>query len=357
MNHKTTLPSESDITTFGKYQQTLFFSKIDGGYPTGILQPHVELHKKDVVKIVKETLGKDVIHVTELSRRTLHYVYRAKTADVSYIIRINASGMFFREFQFFVEQWITGELIKRQIPHVDIDAIDISRSLAPFDFEIMEEARGKSLFDIGHEDGDILPHIKKLGIFVAHIHEIQTRGYGSFDIFKILNGQPIGIHQTWQGYLMLNLDKHLEYTVMTGILTVAESDAVKDALKILEHIPCDTPSLLHGDIANHNAFTDGKTITSLIDWEDAISGDPIFDIAYYATGCFGHDSWSNAFLEGYTSVVTLPEDHEKRFWAYYLRVAVVKAIVRFRYKTSATTAIAAVKERILLGLSKLSAFT
>jgi Ser/Thr protein kinase RdoA (MazF antagonist) len=357
MNPKPTLPSESDITTFGKYQQTLFFSKIDGGYPTGILQPHVQLHKKDIGKIVKETLSKDVIHVVELSRRTLHYVYRAKTTDSSYIIRINASGMFFREFQFFVEQWITGELAKRQIPHVDIDAIDISRSVVPFDFEIMEEARGRSLFDIGHEDEDILPYIKKLGTFIAHVHEIKTKGYGSFDIFKILNSQPIGIHPTWQSYLKLNLDKHLEYTIMTGILTVAESDAVKDALKILEHIPCDTPSLLHGDIANHNAFTDGKVITSLIDWEDAISGDPIFDIAYYATGCYGHDAWASAFLEGYISVAKLPEDYEKRFWAYYLRVAVVKAIVRFRYKTSATTALTAVRERILLGLSKLSSFS
>jgi Ser/Thr protein kinase RdoA (MazF antagonist) len=356
MNKKPPLPSESDITTFCKYQQTLFFSKIDGGYPTGILQPHVELHKDDIKKIIHETLGKDVTSIVELSRRTLHYVYRAKTEEKAYIVRINASGMFFHEYQFFVEQWITNELAKRQIPHVDIDAIDISRTLAPFDFEIMEEARGRSLFDIGHEDGDIIPHIKKLGTFIAHIHEIKTNGYGSFDIFKILNSQPVGIYKTWQNYMMLNLDKHLEYTVMTGILTVAESDAVKDALKVLELISCDTPSLLHGDIANHNVFTDGKEITSLIDWEDAISGDPIFDIAYYATGCFGHDSWLDAFLEGYKKVAKLPDEYEKRFWAYYLRVAVVKAIVRFRYKTSATTAIAAVKERILLGLSKLSAF-
>jgi len=357
MDKKPPLPNESDITTFCKYQQTLFFSKIDGGYPTGILEPHVELHKQDIGKIIKETLGKDVVHVVELSRRTLHYVYRAKTADTSFIVRINASGMFFHEYQFFVEQWITGELAKRNIPHVGIKAIDISRSLVPFDFEILEEAPGRSLFDIGHGDEDIRSNINKLGIFVAHIHEIKTNGYGSYDIFKILNGQPVGIYPAWQEYMMLNLHKHLEYTVMTGILTVAEADAVKDALEILRHIPCENPSLLHGDIANHNAFTDGKAITALIDWEDSISGDPVFDIAYYATGCYGHDAWFDAFLEGYKTVATLPDDYEKRFWAYYLRVAVVKAIVRFRYKTSATTALAAVKERILLGLSKLSAFT
>lgn len=356
MTLKLTLPSESDITTFGKYQQTLFFSKIDGGYPTGILLPHVHIHKADIEKIFKETLGKDVVHIIELSRRTLHYVYRVKTSDTSYIIRINASGMFFRELQFFVEQWITTEITRRQIPHVDIDAVDTTRTLVPYDFEIMEEARGRSLFDIGHEESDVSPHVKDLGKFVAHIHEIKTQGYGPFDLTNIMQGKAVGIHDSWQKYLMLNLDKHLEYTIMTGILTVAESDAVKDALKILEHIPCDTPSLLHGDIANHNAFTDGKAITSLIDWEDAISGDPVFDIAYYATGCFGHDVWLQAFLDGYTSVTKLPDDYEKRFWAYYLRVAVVKAIVRFRYKTSATTALTAVKERILLGLSKLSSF-
>jgi Ser/Thr protein kinase RdoA (MazF antagonist) len=356
MNAKITLPTESDITTFGKYQQTLFFSKIDGGYPTGILLPHVQVHKQDIEKIIKETLGKDVLAVSELSRRTLHYVYRAKTTDTPYIIRINASGMFFRELQFCVEHWITEELTRRQIPHVDINVVDTARTLVPYDFEIMEEAKGRSLFDIGHEESDVTPHIKELGKFVARIHAIKTERYGPFDVANILKGKAVGIHETWKKYLLLNLDKHLEYTIMTGILTVAESDAVKDALRILEHIPCDQPVLLHGDIANHNAFTDGKTMTSLIDWEDAISGDPVFDIAYYATGCFGHDVWLSAFIEGYKSVNQLPEDYEKRFWAYYLRVAVVKAIVRLRYKTSATTALSAVKERILLGISKLSAF-
>jgi hygromycin-B 4-O-kinase len=36
---------------------------------------------------------------------------------------------------------------------------------------------------------------------------------------------------------------------------------------------------VHGDFGSNNVLTDGRCITGVIDWEEALIGDPLFDLA------------------------------------------------------------------------------
>jgi hygromycin-B 4-O-kinase len=49
--------------------------------------------------------------------------------------------------------------------------------------------------------------------------------------------------------------------------------------KLLPYVP-EERRLLHGDVAPNNVIWQGKRITGLVDWEHALAGDPVWDLAY-----------------------------------------------------------------------------
>jgi aminoglycoside phosphotransferase (APT) family kinase protein len=136
--------------------------------------------------------------------------------------------------------------------------------------------------------------------------------------------------QTWREYVLLNLDEHVEACRAAGAISREEVARITEAFDRAAHILEDAPSrLLHGDLGAHNVLSDGERLTALIDWEDALCGDPIFDIAYWGT--FVRDEMREPFLEGYRAARALPADFERRYWLYYLRVALSKTVHRQRF--------------------------
>jgi Ser/Thr protein kinase RdoA (MazF antagonist) len=141
-----------------------------------------------------------------------------------------------------------------------------------------------------------------------------------------------GLQDDWPNYLGLNLAGHVAGCVDLGAITAAEGDRVlalfaahAGRLAADDH----DARLLHGDLGSHNVLTDGTDITGLIDWEDCLAGDPVFDVASWAT--FQPEHRHPPFLEGYRSVRALPADFEARFWLYYLRVSLAKTVHRHRF--------------------------
>lgn len=343
--------SRDERDKFRKYQSRVFFSKADGAYPPDIREAHLDAHREQISILVPAVLHVPVVSIDELPRRTLHYVYRVRTPEKSYIVRINACGAFYREFQFVIERWVTEAIKTLGIPTMTVYAVDISRSRVPFDFEILDDA-GTSVFDRSKDEKLDPEMLTKFGAHVANIHTLSTQGYGPFDVERIARSEARGIYDTWASYVTLNADRHLETCAMAGIMN---SDMVSDASRILANtrsITVENPVLLHGDLAHHNVFTDGERITTLIDWEDCASGDPVFDLAYYATGCFGNDAWYESFMTGYQSVGKLPSDFAIRFSLYYLRIAIAKALVRERFGTAASVHLPHVENRIRFAIDQ-----
>lgn len=340
------------VDSFVAYQRTIFFSKADGAYPVGMLNFHIDEHKEPIRTIFQKKLSVDVTSVEELTRRTLHYVYLVKTEGESYIIRINACSEFYWELQFLIEEWLLTDLGKKQIDTVTVKVVDVSRQIVPFDYEIVQLAPGASIFDHSRLGTLTIDMFALFGEYVAKIHEIETQNYGPLLLTGIWDGKIIGIGDSWTDYMSLNISKHLESSVMAEIMSEEEAKDCEHVLEAIKKFTCEKPVLLHGDLANHNAFTDGKKITSLIDWEDSISGDPIYDIAYYGTGCFRHPEWFSAFLDAYKRKRDLPHDFDEKFWVYYLRISIAKALVRERFKDAGGAHLPHVRERLLHALTR-----
>lgn len=200
---------------------------------------------------------------------------------------------------------------------------------------------------------DISRYINSLGRALAHIHSIKTSGFGPFDSVVGQNKLK-GIYPKWSVYFLKNLKEHLRLLQKAKVIDLqAHKRITKIFDKYKSKIKCFSPRLLHGDVANHNAIlSSGKIV--LVDWEDAVSGDPTYDIAYYASGIYTKSKWLKSFLSGYQKISPLPKDFGFRYRIYFLRIALAKALIRYKTYTISKKGLPDVHERIKNALNEIS---
>ena len=289
-----------------------------------------------VSDLCERFFGKLPAQVTDFANSgTFHSVYRITIpGDDIYICRISLVSER-PAFEFLNDAWADEVLSRKPAPAVPVSLIDLTRDLCPFDYEILGAAKGRSLKSIEDEATQFTPPhlLRDLGRVAALVHEVETEGFGLLDVRPISEGSiesGKGLLQSWREYVWLNLEVHVQACVGIGAVTAAEAAKVMSTFKAAADILDLAPSrLLHGDLGAHNVFSDGERVTALIDWEDALCGDPVFDIAYWGT--FGRDSMREYFLEGYQSTRALPADFERRYWLYFLRIALSKTVHRHHF--------------------------
>ncbi len=134
-----------------------------------------------------------------------------------------------------------------------------------------------------------------------------------------------GPHFAYADYFHLRLDEHLHFLKHRGFLTNTD-----DILAEIENHRAllDLPQgcLVHKDLALWNILGTQDRIAAFIDFDDAISGDPMDDLSLLA--CFHDAAFLQRAFEGYQSVRALPKDHLRRFWLHLLRNMIVKAVIR-----------------------------
>lgn len=169
----------------------------------------------------------------------------------------------------------------------------------------------------------------EIGKNVARWQLVGVSGFGHFETAAAVEGRLEACHPTYAGYFLLNLERHLEYLEMSGFLGSSEVKKIRgliaDHAGLLEvHRGC----LVHKDLALWNILGTPERITAFIDWDDAVSGDPMDDLSLL--GCFHDGNFLRSALSGYTMVRSLPENHTGRFWLHLLRNMLVKAVIRVR---------------------------
>lgn len=344
-----------EILQFKEYQQKISFQKADLSLLSRKEKlPNFSFNEKLAIpKIFYNKFSEDVKEVIFLERSTLHKVYRVRTEKSVYILRVNPLGGLYKEFGFLIEEWIFKQLLKKKLTNLKIYRIDISRKDVPFDYEIMSLAKGKSLYDLSKTKNLKGSLFSEFGQLIGKLHQIETKKFGPLNIENIFNNSGEGIYNLWSDYILKNLNEHLDFCLSKKII---KQSIYKIIVRLFEpkKIPLvEKPVLLHGDIANHNVFSDGKKITDLIDWEDCLSGDPVYDIAYFGTGAFDRPAWFSAFLSGYKSMNKLSQDFYYRYWLYFLRIAIVKAIIRFSQNTDKNKSLPSISLRIEEGVKNL----
>ncbi len=335
---------QSDFVTADNKRKTIFYAKTDvtdlGDICAHLGQTRAdasERYRPFVESVCKDRLGLRNFSVSPLlNAGTFRLLYHVQTCDSTHlIVRVNRVHEYSRAWDFLIESRIYPLLQKNGLVVPTIIDVDVSRSTSDIDYQVMTKVAGTTLKSFEDAQTQYMAPclLRAIGAYLARVHNITLSGYGPLSITSLLvpDQMPYGLHASWADYIMLRLDEHVAVCQEINAITSAEAADILGVFTTYQHIFYDVPtSLLHGDVGNQNFLSDdGERITALVDWEDAMAGDPIFDIAYWGT--FFRDTMLATFLVGYTTVRLLPSDFELRYWIYYLRSALSKTVHRFRF--------------------------
>lgn len=215
---------------------------------------------------------------------------------------------------------------------------DASRGRVPFAWQALERISAPDLnhwFKQGALDVPKLAY--DIGAAVATWQSIKFEGFGVLE-GSVVDGEGRseapgarepgsldGPHRLYADYFHLRLDEHLHFVTARGFLT--NTDEIR--AEIENHYSLlDLPQgcLVHKDLALWNILGSREEITAFIDFDDAISGDPMDDLSLLA--CFHDAFFLQRVFEGYQSVRPLPDNHRLRFWLHLLRNMIVKSVIR-----------------------------
>ncbi len=331
--------SRADTPAADKFWRKIFFLKADLPVPDQLLPELANKYQrfdlKLVEQIIKNCIKQEIRRITPVRQSTLHWVFLLEfDKKPSKTLKINVFNDFYKEYHFLLEKIVQQLLAFQKLPALQVELIDTSRISYPFDFLLMETAKGETFFTVLEKkpvwEVKLLENYGKL---VAKIHQIKTSDFGHFQIGEIDQNQLIGLWQSWKKFLTLNLVRHLNICKKSGVITHNESLQIKQIFaKFINYKMNFTPVLVHGDLTLHNVFWDGDKISGLTDWEDALSGDPVYDLANLATffALKNQYRWE-LFLHSYRQLAKLPSDFELRFWWYFLRISLAKTVHRNRF--------------------------
>jgi|GEM_PF-798249 len=289
---------------------------------------------------------------------TFHRLFLAELDDGRrWLGRFNVTGEFWGGFTLHAEQWAATAARQVGVPAAEVLLTDTTRRRCPFDFQITACLPGQNLGEFDGDEPTMRRLLRELGATLARLHGRTVRGFGWPDVRPLADavaagGEPSGLFAAWPEYLLLQLDRHIEICQQIGAMTTTMAARARNWFDAMA--PRRTgfqPVLLHGDPGSHNARTDGRAITALLDWEDCLFGDPVYEIAFWAT--FHPERRHDAFLDGYRAIRELPADFGAWFWLYFLRVALAKTVHRHRFGYADAPGRPPAAGRIALALQRL----
>ena len=271
-----------------------------------------------------------------LSVGTYHAVHRVtRSEDPSVVIRHTLPGLMEQDRGLLLDDWAQCWLAQADagVLAPKVRLVRFQSDGAPFDLAIIDLARGTPLRDLGDALLDDAPEIiAAIGDALQRTHRVEGDGAGLLDVTDEEAGpRPRGVHQHFSDYIDVCLHKHIAACVRAEFLDSGLAQRVERLFMHMRPALADRPMrLLHGDPGIHNICwdPDSKSVSALIDWEDALVGDPLFDIAMWST--FHPPRRLAPFLSGYG--LSSPTREEQQLIAlYFLRIALSKTVHRLRF--------------------------
>ncbi|HSH93328.1 MAG TPA: aminoglycoside phosphotransferase family protein [Roseimicrobium sp.] len=228
-----------------------------------------------------------------------------------------------------VESRLLREVATRHVATPRVLAFDATRTNVPFAWQALEYIPHPDL-NQHYKAGRLnLPDAAEtIGAAVARWQDIRPPGFGPFSPSKVRSvGTLQGLHPRYETYFMLRLDEHLGFLESRSFLSAEESGSIRKCIgQHRDLLQLEQGCLVHKDLALWNILGEPDVIAAYIDWDDAISGDPMDDLSLLA--CFHDAQVLCRALRGYATLRPLPSDHLQRFWLHLLRNMIVKAVIR-----------------------------
>jgi bile acid transporter len=256
-----------------------------------------------------------------------HITWLATAHGTTYYVRIEDGPE--RDDYIEVESRILTEVGNLGLPTPRVVGVDASRRRVPFAWQVQEYIARPDLNQLLKAGQlDLAQVAEQIGRAVARWQTLRPPGFGPFDP-RILRQEDRlqGFHASYEAYFHQQLERHLRFLVESRFLSEAQSEEI--AAVIQQHrglLALPQGVLVHKDLALWNILGTEAGIDAYIDWDDAISGDPMDDLSLLA--CFYDGPIVRRAVQGYASQRPLPDQHRRRFWLHLLRNMIVKSVIR-----------------------------
>ena len=213
--------------------------------------------------------------------------------------------------------------------------IDDSRNVVPFDYMVTTRIPGIVMKPAVFANPSLYPiYLDQIGQQLALLHSVKTKGYGFFDNELAKQHVLIGQYSRNEDHFLASLDEdqifHHSNPQYLGLDMIKRSFAYLRSNIQLAH--CDTPTIVHNDIADWNTVVNGDRVTGILDWDECFSGDPVFDFA--TTSLFYTDDQMRMLKKGYERLSKLPPQYDSKFDLYLVRYIVSKSKIAIKQLNS-----------------------
>jgi len=188
------------------------------------------------------------------------------------------------------QHWAISQAVKAGVPAPELVATDRASGAV-----LMKRMPGVPIDSRYDEVWRGCPYDERdFGILLQRMHSIRPTGWGPIDDYGS------GLFETWADFLSEAALSAIKLCRMRGSLPPALCDALMSRWEPrLRNIGCAEPSLLHMEslgFANIMYEPAARSITGLLDYEDCLGGDPLFEIVwmrYY----FEHESRQQTYFD------------------------------------------------------------
>jgi hygromycin-B 4-O-kinase len=214
---------------------------------------------------------------------------------------------------------------------------------------LVEVVPGRPLTEFDDDEARMPQALGEAARFLARLHRVRGSGFGPLSLEA---PGLAGVHERWDDYLFVRLAEHVAACEAEGAIARTEAERIAALFEASRAgLRAQRAALLHGDPGSHNFIVDASGIRGVVDWEDALLGDPLFDVASLCT--FHPERRHGAILSGYGTALEPGSEAWTRFWLYFLRIALAKTVHRRRFGYADRPERAPASRRIQLALARL----
>lgn len=223
---------------------------------------------KDRVKAFLEKRWGTISDFCQLTEGLSSQAFGFRFDKNNYVIRINTAIDGFKK-DAYVSQMFRSESLP--IPEVvEVDYMKNGKA-----FCIARKADGIRIQDLEVEE---LPQITKSVVDVvgaiANADLTGTSGFGRF------NSKGEGAFSSWNAFLQSIWDSaYYDWNRVHNQLDRHTIEKMFTCMANLNKYCPETRTLIHGDFGSYNVLTDKSSITAVIDWDLALFGDPLYELA------------------------------------------------------------------------------
>ena len=269
--------------------------------------------RRDVVRKKIDALYPDVSAFATILAGEESQAYRFTSEGRNFVFRLNANPGGFEKDKFVFERFARPNLPTPEV-------FQIGQFQDHF-YCVSQELPGRTLEDLDSEHiSRLLAPTRELWHAIAESNLAGINGYGFFDS----SGRTT--FSTWRSFLVgiLDTSKHL----WDCVRPYTDVEVIKQWGENLYLLSASCPEervLVHGDFGSNNVLAEGEHITGVVDWSEALIGDPLYDVA----NIFFWRTWlpcmeqQARFFEGHP--LNLP-NWKERVLCYQLRIGLSEVL-------------------------------